>query len=43
MLTVPSMRYIKKLTSTLLVESGLTENTIKYMPEMLDARDLTIE
>ena len=31
LLTIPSTRYIKELTSALSVETGLTENTIKYL------------
>lgn len=31
LLTVPSTRYIKELTSALSVETGLTENSIKYL------------
>ena len=31
LLTIPSIRYIKKLTSAISVETGLTEQTIKYL------------
>ena len=31
LLTVPSTRYIKELTSALSVETELTENSIKYL------------
>lgn len=31
MLTIPSTKYIKKLTAALSVDTGLPENTIKYL------------
>ena len=31
LLTIPALRYIKKLTSAISVETGLTEQTIKYL------------
>ena len=36
MLSIPSTRYIKKLTSALTIDTGLSEQTIKY----LEARDI---
>ena len=34
LLTIPSTRYIKKLTPALSVEIGLTENIIKYIDKI---------
>ena len=35
-LTLPSVRYIKKLTSALNVDTGLTEQTVKYLKARLE-------